>query len=84
MCTTHVCAPMQEGMERISFRNLNEYVHKYGGSSLSADELRSIFVDFKPNEDNLITREEFITFFSRVSRTITNKDFDDLINDMMG
>lgn len=74
---------LQEGTERISFRMLNQFVHKYGGSSLSVDELRSIFVDFKPNEDNLITREEFITFFSRVSRTITNKDFDALVVDMM-
>jgi Ca2+-binding EF-hand superfamily protein len=77
----HHC--VQDGTGRISYRMLTQYTNKYGGASLSADELRSIFTDFKPGADNLITQDEFITFFSRVSRTISNSDFDALVNDML-
>ncbi len=43
---------------RISFRSMQMYVNKYGGQTLNADELSSIFTDFKPGSDNLISQSE--------------------------
>lgn len=46
---------------------------------------RTLFLarrDFKPGQDHLVGLSQFLTFFSRVSRTINNKDFDAMIFEM--
>lgn len=60
-----------------------QYANRYGGQTLGGDELASIFSDFKPGADNLITQDEFVKFFSRVSRTITNPQFEAMVKEMM-
>mmetsp|Transcript_19167 Transcript_19167/g.34685 ORF Transcript_19167/g.34685 Transcript_19167/m.34685 type:complete len:172 (-) Transcript_19167:562-1077(-) len=67
---------------KVSLDNLRSYANKYGGLSLTVHELSSMFQDFKPHGDNFITRSEFITFFSRVSRTINNENFNKMINEL--
>lgn len=67
---------------RISHRTLTQYTNKYGGQALTADELRSIFTDFKPGSDNLITQDEFVVFFSRISLTVTNAAFDAMVKEL--
>lgn len=68
---------------RISFRSMQMYVNKYGGQTLNADELSSIFTDFKPGSDNLISQSEFLVFFSRVSKTITNAQFEEMVKELL-
>ena len=50
---------------------------------MGEEELRSIFRDFEPGASNLITQEEFLLFFAKVSRTITNGVFDQLVEEML-
>ncbi|GFR39780.1 hypothetical protein Agub_g265 [Astrephomene gubernaculifera] len=73
----------KQGTGRISFRALQMYANRYGGQTLGAEELTSIFSDFKPGSDNLINQEEFLVFFSRVSKTITNSQFEAMIKEMI-
>ncbi|KAG2501852.1 hypothetical protein HYH03_000350 [Edaphochlamys debaryana] len=68
---------------RISFRSMQMYANRYGGQTLGAEELSSIFRDFKPASDNLVTQDEFLVFFSRVSRTITNEQFETMVKEML-
>jgi Ca2+-binding EF-hand superfamily protein len=76
------CLLLQEGTGKISLRMLQSFANKYGGETLSADDLRSLFQDFKPASENFITFQEFLLFFSKVSSTITNKDFEDMVDEM--
>ncbi|GLC43284.1 hypothetical protein PLESTB_001489900 [Pleodorina starrii] len=73
----------KQGTGRISFRAMQQYANRYGGQTLGAEELGSIFSDFKPGSDNLITQDEFVKFFSRVSKTITNAQFEAMVKEMM-
>ncbi|KXZ55390.1 hypothetical protein GPECTOR_3g516 [Gonium pectorale] len=59
------------------------YANRYGGQTLGSEELTSIFADFKPGQDNLVTEEEFLVFFSRVSKTITNAQFEAMVKEMI-
>ncbi|PNW88558.1 hypothetical protein CHLRE_01g034550v5 [Chlamydomonas reinhardtii] len=68
---------------RISFRSMQMYANRYGGQTLGPEELSSIFTDFKAGSDNLITQEEFLVFFSRVSKTITNEQFESMVKEMI-
>jgi hypothetical protein len=43
---------------------------------------QALFRDFKPSNELFIALPEFLLFFSKVSRTITNKDFEAMIADM--
>ena len=72
----------KDNVGRISFRNLQRYTNKYGGQMLSGEELTSIFTDVNPGSDNLISQEEFVVFFSRVSKTINNEAFDSMIKEL--
>ncbi|PNH12933.1 hypothetical protein TSOC_000157 [Tetrabaena socialis] len=73
----------KQGTGRISYRSMQLYVNRYGGQTLGADELSSIFSDFRPGSDNLISQEEFLVFFSRVSKTITNAQFEAMVEEMI-
>jgi hypothetical protein len=73
---------VQEGSGRISLKAMQDFANKYGGQTLTFDELQLIFRDFKPSHDNLVTKEQFLVFFSKVSRQITNSDFYDMIAEM--
>ncbi len=52
------CRPccMQSGAGRISLKAMQEFANKYGGQTLTFDELQLIFRDFKPDSDQLITQ----------------------------
>ena len=43
---------------------------------------RPLHRDFKPGQDHLVGLPQVLTFFSRGSRTISNKDFEAMIRDM--
>lgn len=74
---------LQDRIGKVSFQGLQEFSKKHGGETLGEDELRSIFRDFQPGSDNLITEPEFLLFFAKVSRTIPNVVFDQLVKDML-
>ena len=73
---------MQEGAGKVSLKAMQEFANKYGGQALTFDELQLIFRDFKPGTDNMVGREHFLAFFSKVSRTINNADFEELVAEM--
>lgn len=82
----HVFAKMDEmGSGKVSFRGLQSFASKFGGQSLSEAELGTIFSDFNPSasSEHMITQDEFLTFFSKVSQTINNRAFSDLISDLL-
>jgi len=74
---------LQEGNGKISLRMLQSYASKHGGETLTLEDLKGLFQDFKPNE-NYINQQEFLRFFARVSGTITNKEFEAMIEEMQG
>lgn len=74
----------QEGSGKISLRKLQAYASKHGGETLTLDDLRGLFQDFKPSHETFINQHEFLVFFSKVSSTITNKEFDSMIAEMQG
>jgi len=67
----------------ISFKGLENFASKYGGETLGQEELQSIFKDFNPHGDNLINQDQFVLYFAKVSRTITNNSFEELVRNMM-
>lgn len=73
---------VQDGSGKISLRMLQNYANKYGGETLTLDDLRGLFQDFKPASEHFINLKEFLRFFSKVSATITNKDFEAMIEEM--
>ncbi|GAX81777.1 hypothetical protein CEUSTIGMA_g9205.t1 [Chlamydomonas eustigma] len=68
---------------RISFKGLERFASKFGGETLGQEELHSIFKDFNPHSDNLIDLDQFLLFFAKVSRTITNYNFEELVKNML-
>lgn len=75
---------LQDGSGQISLRMLQSYANKYGGETLTLEDLRGLFQDFKPSNEMYINLREFLVFFSKVSSTITNKDFAAMIEEMSG
>lgn len=73
----------KSGSGTISFSGLQQYTSKYGGEVLGDQELKSIFRDFKSQGGNVINLDEFLTFFAKVSRTIPNMQFDQLVSDLL-
>jgi hypothetical protein len=67
----------------VGFNGLQDFAKKHGGSTLGDEELTSIFRDFQPGLDNTITQPEFLLFFAKVSRTIPNQVFDQLVADLL-
>ncbi len=49
---------------------------------MSAEELRKLFADFKPAADGTIGMAEFLQFFARVSATMGNAQFTQMVNEM--
>ncbi|KAI8476446.1 MAG: hypothetical protein J3K34DRAFT_510027 [Monoraphidium minutum] len=70
------------GTGKLSLRALQAYANSHGGETLTNADLRAIFKDFKPGMDHLVGLPQFLTFFSRVSRTINNRDFDAMVDEM--
>lgn len=75
---------LQEGNGKISLRMLQSYASKHGGETLTLEDLKGLFQDFKPSNENYINQQEFLRFFARVSGTITNKEFEAMIEEMQG
>jgi hypothetical protein len=42
-----------------------------------------MFGDMQPQENGLVNLQQFYIFFSKVSRTMSNSQFDELIRDLM-
>ncbi|GBF89141.1 flagellar associated protein [Raphidocelis subcapitata] len=72
----------RSGTGRMSMRALQAYANSHGGETLTNADLRALFRDFKPGDDQLVGLQQFLAFFGRVSRTMTNKDFDSMIKEM--
>ena len=70
-------------MSFFGYGPVQAYALRYGGQTLGADELSSIFEDFKPGQDKLITQKEFFKFWSRTSKTMTNAQFVQLVKEMI-
>lgn len=68
---------------KISLRMLQTYANKYGGETLTIEDLHQLFKDFQPAGDNMIGRQEFFAFFARVSRTMSNPDFEEMVREMI-
>lgn len=73
---------LQAGTGRISLDAMQKFASKYGGQALTFDELQLIFRDFKPGSDYMVSEEQFLVFFSKVSKTLINRDFDDMVAEM--
>ena len=58
--------PPQDRTGKISFQGLQDFAKRHGGGTLGEAELRSIFRDFQPDGDSLITEPEFLMFFAKV------------------
>lgn len=61
---------------------LQDYANRYGGETLSLADLQGLFADFNPADTLFIKQDEFLAFFARVSATITNRAFADMIAEM--
>jgi hypothetical protein len=70
---------------KVSFRSLQLKTNRHGGNSLSQDELSVIFTDFKPQGQGevYITAEEFNVFFSKISKKMSNQDFNEMCKDLI-
>ena len=68
---------------KVGFQGLQDFAQKHGGETLGEEELKSLFRDFQPDGNNLITEPEFLLFFAKVSRTIPNQVFDQLVADLL-
>jgi hypothetical protein len=73
---------VQAGTGRISLDAMQKFASKYGGQALTFDELQLIFRDFKPCSDYMVSEEQFLVFFSKVSKTLINQDFNDMVAEM--
>ncbi len=73
---------LQAGTGRISLDAMQKFAGKYGGQALTFDELQLIFRDFKPESDYMISQEQFLVFFSKVSKTLINEDFNAMVEEM--
>ncbi|KAG1663326.1 hypothetical protein FOA52_006285 [Chlamydomonas sp. UWO 241] len=71
------------GSGAISFDGLQAFSSKHGGVTLGDAELRSIFNDFAPQGGTAITLPEFFAYFAKVSCTMPNAAFTQLIKDLM-
>lgn len=70
-CALHVSNAIlnvasQDGSGKVSLRMLQNYASKYGGETLTLEDLKSLFEDFKPTHDGLFGLKEFLIFFSQV------------------
>lgn len=81
----HTPATLQDGSGRISLRKLQAFASKHGGETLTLADLRQLFSDFEPRgHDASVGEAEFLRFFSRVSATMANREFGEMIQEMQG
>jgi hypothetical protein len=62
---------------------IKEHSAKYGGQALTEEELREVFRDFDTSGDHQIDKEEFLAFFSRSVKVLSNKEFEVMVGEMM-
>lgn len=67
----------------MSFDGLQQFSAKHGGSTLEEPDLRSMFTEFVPHGGTRISLPEFLAYFAKVSRTMTNAAFSTLVTDLM-
>lgn len=59
-------ARAQDGTGKISLRMLQSFASKHGGETLTLEDLKGLFQDFKPSNENFINQQEFLLFFAKV------------------
>lgn len=67
----------------VDYKEIKEHSAKYGGQALTEEELREVFRDFDTSGDHQIDKEEFLAFFSRSVKALSNKEFDSMVGEMM-
>lgn len=75
---------LQEGS--ISHESLEKYVRKFGAHFLSAEEIDQMFKEFKPTgglDGASVSLTDFLKFFAKVVKRLTNPKFDQLVADML-
>ena len=72
-----------DGDGKVDFKECQGFTGKHGGKVLSETELSAIFGDIDSSMDALIDEDEFVRFFSRVVRSMSNPDFDAMIEEML-
>lgn len=63
-------------------REIKEHSAKYGGQALTEEELREVFRDFDTSGDHQIDKEEFLAFFSRSVKALSNAEFETMVGEM--
>jgi Ca2+-binding EF-hand superfamily protein len=63
---------------------LQTFASKHGGETLTLQDLQGLFADFRPSAESHINQGEFLVFFAKVSSTISNREFDEMIREMQG
>lgn len=81
-CQSRCLVVLQDGSGKISLRMLQSYASKHGGETLTLQDLQGLFQDFKPSNETYINQQDFLRFFSKVSNTITNAEFAEMIAEM--
>ena len=67
----------------VDFGEITAFVGKHGGGTVTERELLDIFADFDTDGDARVDVYEFMRFFGRFCRTLSNAGFDQLIVDML-
>ncbi|KAK9811864.1 hypothetical protein WJX72_011393 [[Myrmecia] bisecta] len=68
---------------KIRFSDIEAFVNKHNVETLSTSELRQIFDDVDTRQDSLITIDEFLGFFGKVSQRLSNAAFDNMVQQML-
>lgn len=73
----------KNGSGAVDYKEIKEHSAKYGGQALTEEELREVFRDFDTSGDHQIDKEEFLAFFSRSVKALSNSEFDTMVGEMM-
>lgn len=73
----------KNGSGAVDYKEIKEHSAKFGGQALMEEELREVFRDFDTSGDHQIDKDEFLAFFSRSVKALSNKEFDAMVGEMM-
>jgi hypothetical protein len=74
---------LQDNSGSVEFKEIYAHSSKYGGMALSPEELKAVFQDFDTSGDSMVSADEFLTFFSRTLTHCSNKEFDEMMKEML-
>uniref|UniRef100_A0A7S0SFB3 EF-hand domain-containing protein n=1 Tax=Mantoniella antarctica TaxID=81844 RepID=A0A7S0SFB3_9CHLO len=73
----------KNGSGAVDFKEIKAHSSKNGGQALTEEELREVFRDFDTSGDHQIDSAEFLAFFSRSVKALSNAEFDIMAAEMM-